>query len=86
MKHAAFLVLQVDGKPVSVPAGSSVAAALRIADVAGMGVTRRSVSGEWRAPFCGMGICQECRVTVDGARRLACQTPCVAGMRVETLA
>nr|WP_218628391.1 MULTISPECIES: (2Fe-2S)-binding protein [unclassified Variovorax] len=84
MKHAS-IVLQIDGKPVAVSAGSSVAAALRIADVAGLGVARRSVSGELRAPFCGMGICQECRVTIDGARRLACQTACVAGMQVETL-
>ncbi|MEJ8854198.1 (2Fe-2S)-binding protein [Variovorax robiniae] len=78
------IVLQINGKPVAVPAGSSVAAALRSADVAGLGVTRRSVLGEARAPFCGMGICQECRVSIDGARRLACQTACVAGMKVET--
>jgi succinate dehydrogenase/fumarate reductase-like Fe-S protein len=31
-----------------------------------------------------MGICQECRVTIDGQRRLACQTSCSAGMQVET--
>jgi D-hydroxyproline dehydrogenase subunit gamma len=38
-----------------------------------------------RAPFCGMGVCQECRVTVDGrAYVLACQTVCRDGMRVET--
>lgn len=36
-----------------------------------------------RAPFCGMGICQECRVTINGLRRLACQTLCQAGMRIE---
>ena len=32
----------------------------------------------------GMGVCQECRVLVDGRRRLACQTVCIEGMRVET--
>lgn len=80
-----MLVLHVDGRPVPVQAGSSVAAALRIADASGMGVARHSVRGENRAPFCGMGICQECRVRVDGRRCLACQTRCTAGMNVETL-
>jgi len=50
----------------------------------GMGVARTSVTGQPRAPFCGMGVCQECRVLVDGRRRLACQTVCIEGMRVET--
>ncbi|MBH9346112.1 (2Fe-2S)-binding protein, partial [Pseudomonas aeruginosa] len=52
----------------------------------GDGGSRRSVNGGRRAPFCGMGACQECRVLIDGRRRLACQTLCQAGMRVETRA
>ncbi|WP_181574740.1 2Fe-2S iron-sulfur cluster-binding protein, partial [Serratia quinivorans] len=44
---------------------------------------RISVTGQPRAAFCGMGICQECRVTVNGLRRLACQTLCQPGMRIE---
>ncbi|HGI7054042.1 TPA: 2Fe-2S iron-sulfur cluster-binding protein, partial [Klebsiella aerogenes] len=36
-----------------------------------------------RAPFCGMGVCQECRVTVDGLRVLACQTLCRSDMQIE---
>jgi aerobic-type carbon monoxide dehydrogenase small subunit (CoxS/CutS family) len=55
---------------------------LRVAG--GMGVARASVTGQPRAPFCGMGVCQECRVRIDGRRRLACQTVCAEGMRVET--
>jgi succinate dehydrogenase/fumarate reductase-like Fe-S protein len=31
-----------------------------------------------------MGICHECRVLVDGRRRLACQTLCTDGMVVDT--
>lgn len=73
--------LHINGQPVSVPAGCSVAAALAIA---GSGITRTSVSGQARAPLCGMGICQECRVSINGVRRLACQTTCSADMRVET--
>ena len=77
-------LLYIDGRPVHVKAGSSIAAALRVAG--GMGVARVSVSGQPRAPFCGMGVCEECRVRVDGRRMLACQTVCAAGMRVETTA
>ncbi|WP_341889296.1 (2Fe-2S)-binding protein [Variovorax sp. YR752] len=76
--------LHIDGQLVRVKAGSSVAAALRIAG--DMGAARTSVTGQPRAPFCGMGVCQECRVQIDGRRRLACQTVCAEGMRVETTA
>ncbi|MDC8757130.1 2Fe-2S iron-sulfur cluster-binding protein [Janthinobacterium fluminis] len=76
--------LSIDKRAVSVAAGSSVAAAIAIA---GGGITRRSVGGAARAPLCGMGVCQECRVTIDGrAHRLACQTPCAPGMQVQTAA
>ncbi|MCE4072763.1 (2Fe-2S)-binding protein [Pseudomonas nitroreducens] len=73
--------LTLDGRPLRVVAGTTVAAALA---QGGDGTTRTSVSGQRRAPLCGMGICQECRVTIDGQRRLACQTLCRDGMQVET--
>jgi D-hydroxyproline dehydrogenase subunit gamma len=75
----------VDGRCVQIARGSSVVAAIALAtDGAGV-VTRRSVSGALRGPLCGMGVCQECRVTIDGAcHRLACQTLCVEGMNVTT--
>ena len=62
---------------VRVPAGSSVAAALAQQPP---GHTRLSVSGQWRAPLCGMGVCHECRVLINGRERLACQTVCEDGM------
>lgn len=76
----------IDGAPVSVLLGTSVAAALEAAHVADgqRGIARISVRGEPRAPLCGMGICQECRVDIDGVRRLACQTLCAEGMQVRT--
>ncbi|PBJ27554.1 Hydrogen cyanide synthase subunit HcnA [Pseudomonas sp. ACN8] len=73
--------LLLDGHALKVAEGTSVAAALAFASD---GCTRTSVSGQRRAPLCGMGICQECRVTIDGRRRLACQTLCRDGMQVET--
>jgi predicted molibdopterin-dependent oxidoreductase YjgC len=77
----ARIALVVDGQAVEVPAGISVAAALRHA---ASGTTRRSVTGTLRAPVCGMGVCQECRVAIDGRRLLACQTLVAAGMRIAT--
>ncbi|HEX8595327.1 MAG TPA: (2Fe-2S)-binding protein [Pseudomonas sp.] len=74
--------LIIDGRSLDVVSGTTVAAALALI---GDGCSRTSVTGQRRAPLCGMGICQECRVTVDGKRRLACQTLCRDGMHVETL-
>jgi len=72
----------VDGRPVRVPAGASVVAALVLADQL---CTRISVSGEPRFALCGMGQCQECRVTIDGVpHRLACQAQCSSGMLIHT--
>jgi succinate dehydrogenase/fumarate reductase-like Fe-S protein len=73
--------LHLDGRALSVAPGTTVAAALALGSD---GNARTSVSGQRRAPLCGMGICQECRVTIDGLRRLACQTLCRDGMQVET--
>ena len=62
--------------------GSTVAAALLDAGVRSF---RRSVRGEPRGPLCGMGICFECRVTIDGVpHRRACLVPVADGMRVTT--
>ncbi|WP_440962663.1 2Fe-2S iron-sulfur cluster-binding protein [Massilia sp. GER05] len=72
----------VDGVAVTVPSGVTVVAAL----VAARSLcTRRSVTGQPRFAFCGIGQCQECRVTVDGcANQLACRTICADGMTIDT--
>lgn len=73
--------LTVDGRVVLVPTGSSVAAAIAHA----VGTSRESRRGEPRAPFCGMGVCFECRATVDGlAQRRTCLLPATEGMAVRT--
>jgi hypothetical protein len=77
-----LLQLTVNGRRVQVPTGSVVAVAVALAEV---GAYRHSVSGEPRAPLCGMGICFECRVTINGnAHCLSCQTVCEEGMAVVT--
>ena len=74
--------LRVNDVPVKVPAGSMVAAAIL---ESGVTTFRRSVTGEARGPLCGMGICFECRVRVDGVAHVrSCQTLCENGMDVRT--
>jgi predicted molibdopterin-dependent oxidoreductase YjgC len=74
------LNVTLNGERLWVPEGVSVAVALSLS---GEDSCRVSVSGQVRTPFCGMGVCQECRVTVNGLRRLACQTLCQPGMQIE---
>ncbi|HUN24761.1 MAG TPA: (2Fe-2S)-binding protein [Steroidobacteraceae bacterium] len=72
---------EIDGRAIEVPAGASVAAA--VARVTA--VFRSSVSGTPRGPLCGMGVCFECRVTIDGVPdRRACMELVRDGMRVRT--
>ncbi len=74
--------IRVDGEPLRVRPGITLAAALLSA---GRWSFRRSVTGEPRGPVCGMGVCFECRVTIDGVPgRRACLESVVEGMEVTT--
>ena len=74
--------VHIDGVAAIVTPQMSVAAALL---QAGVMRTRSSVSGETRFAFCGIGMCQECRVEIDGVpHRLACQVRCPDGMSIAT--
>ena len=76
------MTLKVNGKPVAVPDGTMVSAAVALAGVTAF---RKSAAGEPRGPLCGMGICFECRARVDGVpHRRTCQLLCQSGMVVET--
>jgi thioredoxin reductase len=69
-----------DGRPMAARPGQSLAAALT---EAGVRAFRDTVGGAERGVFCGMGVCQDCLVTVDGTpNRRACMTPAEAGMVV----
>ena len=71
----------VDGETVQGTPGHTLASALANA---GMDILRTSVNGERRGALCAMGMCQECRVTVDGVpHRRACMVLVAGGMRVE---
>jgi predicted molibdopterin-dependent oxidoreductase YjgC len=72
----------VDGVAMQAESGATLASAML---AAGIAIFRRSVSGEPRAPLCGMGVCQECRVRVNGeAHTRACMVSCEDGMEVST--
>ena len=71
-----------DGRSIAARPGQSLAAALT---EAGQWAFRGTVRGAQRGIFCGMGVCQDCLVTVDGTpNRRACMTPASPGLRVQT--
>lgn len=72
----------VNGCVERVESGISVAAALfNLGEVA----LRHSVAGQARGVLCGMGVCFECRVTVDGIRhQRACLVTVADGMTIGT--
>ena len=71
----------INGRQMLVNEGTSVAAAVMMAGEP----CRYSVHGQPRAALCGMGVCMECRMTIDGVpHRRACQLLCVPGMEVVT--
>jgi len=74
--------LRVNGRSLCVPVGTVVAAAVA---QAGQTRFRRAVQNETRGPLCGMGICMECRVTINGHPHVrSCQIECADGMEVRT--
>ncbi len=76
------ITLFVNGAQVTVPEGSLVSTAVFLS---GAPSFRRSVTGEPRAPLCGMGLCYECRVTINAqAHCRSCQIVCQERMEVRT--
>jgi predicted molibdopterin-dependent oxidoreductase YjgC len=75
------VTVSVEGTPVCVAAGESVAAAVL---ASGLVYTRESaLSGAPRGPWCMMGVCFECLVEIDGeANHQACLTPVREGMQI----
>ncbi|HEX3121090.1 MAG TPA: 2Fe-2S iron-sulfur cluster-binding protein [Candidatus Acidoferrum sp.] len=73
------ITVRVNQRPVRIVNGASVAVAV----LAAQSACRISVTGENRAPLCGMGTCFECRVTIDGkAHQRGCQITCIEGMEI----
>ena len=74
--------ITVDGQPVIAREGDSVAAALL--GSGSLACRTTPVTGAPRAPYCMMGVCFDCLVTVDGMPNVqGCMTRVRDGMRVE---
>ena len=81
--EVALIDVTIDGRVARVRAGDTVAAALISAGV--LANRAADVSGAPRAPYCMMGVCFECLVTVDGVgNRQGCLVPIKPGMRIDT--
>jgi predicted molibdopterin-dependent oxidoreductase YjgC len=77
------VTIYLDDLPIPALQGEPIAAALY---AAGVRITRYSPRRkEPRGPFCMIGRCTECCMTVDGVQNVrTCRTPVREGMRVET--
>jgi sarcosine oxidase subunit alpha len=72
----------VEGKPCTARANDTVAAALLASGLDHCRTT--AMSGAPRAPYCMMGVCFDCLVTIDGiGNRQACLVPVREGMRIQ---
>lgn len=81
--RGAPVTIVVDGEPVRAFEGETVAAALLAHGKRVLRVSSRF--GEPRGFYCGMGVCFECVMTIDGRPGVrTCQTPVRDGMRLET--
>lgn len=75
--------LRFDGREVPFREGQTVGAALMADGIASWRTTRRG--GEPRGLFCGIGVCFDCLVTVDGQRdQRACLVAARDGQEVRT--
>jgi predicted molibdopterin-dependent oxidoreductase YjgC len=76
------ITITVDGVPLSAYEGETIAGALL---ASGRRAWRHTRHGQPRGLYCGIGLCFDCLVTVNGTPNLrACLTPVTAGMVVET--
>ncbi|MBI1726310.1 MAG: (2Fe-2S)-binding protein [Candidatus Rokubacteria bacterium] len=72
-----------DGRRIPAFEGETVAAALLAAGTRVLRTTARYAAP--RGLYCGMGVCFECVMTVDGRPNVrTCQTQVADGMRIET--
>jgi D-hydroxyproline dehydrogenase subunit gamma len=79
---AAAVTLVIDGTSVQARPGDTVAAAMLAAGLSRCRTT--PVSGAPRAPYCMMGVCFDCLVTIDGVgNRQGCLVRVRDGMQVE---
>jgi predicted molibdopterin-dependent oxidoreductase YjgC len=75
--------ITVDGKAIKAIQGEPLASALIAAGI--MTFRRTRIRKEPRGYFCGIGLCTDCMMMVDGIPNVrTCITPVKEGMTVET--
>jgi predicted molibdopterin-dependent oxidoreductase YjgC len=75
--------ISFDGMPITARAGITVGAVLTDAGIRSWRSTR--IGGARRGLFCGIGVCFDCLITVDGVpNQRACLVPVADGMRLTT--
>ena len=74
--------IEVDGKTILACSGQTIAEALLANGVRTLRMTRKQAS---RGVYCGMGICYECRMIVNGIPNVrTCMTLATPGCRIAT--
>ena len=82
IKRGRRFEIEVDGHPVEAYEGETIAAALV---ASGRRVVRYTPKrNEPRGLYCGIGMCFDCVMTVDGVPNVRiCTTPAKPGMRIQ---
>jgi sarcosine oxidase subunit alpha len=79
------VTLRVDGRPITAYSGETVFAALLAEGIKALRQPSKDQAKTARGGFCGMGVCQECRMVVDGLPdQRACITEVRDGMEICT--
>ena len=71
-----------DGESITAYEGETVAMALWAVGIRALRTSPKR--GEDRGFFCGMGVCQECVVIIEGKRRESCMTLVRPGLAVQS--
>ena len=74
--------IEVNGNKIPAKRGQTIAAAILESGIRSFRKTRKNAH---RGPYCGIGLCYECRMVVDGILNVrTCATLAKPGCRVQT--
>ena len=83
VRRGEMISVTVDGQSITAYEGETVAAALWAAGIRTLRTTAKG--GAPRGVFCGIGVCQDCLVAIDGRpSQQACRTAVRDGMTIAT--
>jgi len=83
IRERRLLELTIDGRKAQAFEGELVSTVLLAEGIAAF--ARKAATGRLSGIYCGMGVCYECLVTIDGVPNVrACQTYAADQMAIET--